>query len=78
MYANAGYWACAPHSPRAQRLRAAQQVVRSLFGGYRGAVHQFQRGELLVVVSCSVGGVCAVLDCGGFHRFARQKVDVQR
>ncbi len=63
MYANAGYWACAPHSPRAQRLRAAQQVVRCLLGGHRGAVHQLQRGELLVVVSCSAEGVCAVFGC---------------
>lgn len=33
--------------PAPQGLRAAQQIVRGLLGRNRGAVHQFQRGELL-------------------------------
>ncbi len=33
--------------PAPQSLRTAQQIMRGLFGRNRGAVHQFQRGELL-------------------------------
>lgn len=55
------------HGPCAQRLRAAVQVVRGLFGRHRGAVHQFQRGELLGL-RYSAAGACATLGC--LHRFA--------
>ena len=61
----------------AKRLRTAVQVVRGLFGRHRGARDLFQRGKMLGLGG-SAAGALAVLDCGGFHRFARQKVDVQR
>ena len=45
--------------PAPQSLRTAQQIMRGLLGRNRGAVHQFQRGELLGL-SSSAAGVCAV------------------
>ena len=48
--------------PAPQSLRAAQQIMRGLLGGNRGAVHQFQRGELLGL-RCSAAGVRAVFVC---------------
>ena len=58
-------WAILQTGPCAQGLRAAVQVMRGLFGRYTGAVHQFQRGELLGL-RYSAAGVCAVFGC--LHR----------
>ena len=60
-------WAIFHAGPASQSLRAAVQVVGSGGGVHCGAVHQFQRGELLGL-RYSAAGVCAVLGC--LHRFA--------
>ena len=57
------------HGPCAQGLRAAVQVVCGLLGRHRGAVHLFQRGELLGLRFSAAGGGAVICCCLHFSPF---------